>query len=383
MTLPTSTSITQHLIDPAICIRCNSCEESCPVGAITHDHNNYVVDVERCNHCRACLPPCPTGAINHWYPVQQPYTLAQQLSWQDLPTPMHAGTETDANERPVLVRAPASASAPALHLYSRAAPAVATVTLRERATALDADDDVWHIVLDFGNQAMPILEGQSIGILPPGLDANGRPHIERLYSVASARTGERRGTSTVALTVRRKPGGLCSNYLCGLVPGETVRVVGPLGDTFLMPMEASANLIMVCTGTGVAPFRGFIQHRLRSMRGATGSLMLFFGGRRPVELPYCGEEDGLPEGFVDHYFCFSRQPDAPRIYVQDGIRAAGKRIRTLLQDELTHVFLCGRKGMEAGVEDAFAGVLRGDGASAWPMVRERLLASGRYHVETY
>ncbi|QUN32385.1 4Fe-4S binding protein (plasmid) [Cupriavidus sp. KK10] len=383
MMLPQPTSITQHLIDPAICIRCNSCEESCPIGAITHDHNNYVVDVERCSHCRACIPPCPTGAINHWYSLQQPYTLEQQLSWQDLPPPTQPSTEIRATEGPVSVRAPASASAPALHLYSRAAPAVATVKLRQRATALDADDDVWHIVLDFGDQSMPVLEGQSIGILPPGIDANGRPHIERLYSVASARTGERRGTSTVALTVRRKPGGLCSNYLCDLVPGETVRVVGPLGDTFLLPMERSANLIMVCTGTGVAPFRGFIQHRLRSMRDASGSLMLFFGGRRPVELPYSGEENGLPEGFVEHYFCFSRQPNEPRMYVQDGIRAAGKRIRTLLQDELTHVFLCGRKGMETGVEEAFADVLRGDGTSAWPMIRESLLTSGRYHVETY
>ncbi|MDP3204602.1 MAG: 4Fe-4S binding protein, partial [Hydrogenophaga sp.] len=43
--------IKQHLIDPEICIRCNTCEAICPVGAITHDSRNYVVDASKCNLC--------------------------------------------------------------------------------------------------------------------------------------------------------------------------------------------------------------------------------------------------------------------------------------------------------------------------------------------
>ena len=58
--------IRQHLIDPEICIRCNTCEATCPVGAITHDARNYVVDAEKCNLCMACVPPCPTGSIDNW-----------------------------------------------------------------------------------------------------------------------------------------------------------------------------------------------------------------------------------------------------------------------------------------------------------------------------
>lgn len=56
----------QHLIDPEICIRCNTCEETCPIDAITHDSNNYVVDPDICNGCMACVPPCPTGSIDNW-----------------------------------------------------------------------------------------------------------------------------------------------------------------------------------------------------------------------------------------------------------------------------------------------------------------------------
>ena len=63
--------IKQHLIDPEICIRCNTCEATCPVGAVTHDSRNYVVDFAKCNGCNACIPPCPTGAIDHWHQVRK------------------------------------------------------------------------------------------------------------------------------------------------------------------------------------------------------------------------------------------------------------------------------------------------------------------------
>ncbi len=58
--------IRQHLIDPEICIRCNTCEATCPVGAITHDDRNYVVRADVCNGCMACISPCPTGSIDNW-----------------------------------------------------------------------------------------------------------------------------------------------------------------------------------------------------------------------------------------------------------------------------------------------------------------------------
>ena len=81
--------LNQHLIDPEVCIRCNTCEETCPIDAITHDDNNYVVDASICQACMACVPPCPTGAVDSWIKVltDQPYTLEQQFSWDELPAP--------------------------------------------------------------------------------------------------------------------------------------------------------------------------------------------------------------------------------------------------------------------------------------------------------
>jgi benzoyl-CoA 2,3-dioxygenase component A len=101
--------IKQHLIDPEICIRCNTCEDSCPVGAITHDARNYVVNVDICEHCMACVPPCPTGAIDNWFtmPKANAYSTKDQFSWDELPAPL-----TDA-EPPPQHRAGCPAAEPA------------------------------------------------------------------------------------------------------------------------------------------------------------------------------------------------------------------------------------------------------------------------------
>src|SRR3954471_13739488 len=79
--------IRQHLIDPEICIRCNTCEETCPVNAITHDDRNYVVKADVCNNCMACIAPCPTGSIDNWrnMPAVKAYSIEEQLTWDELP----------------------------------------------------------------------------------------------------------------------------------------------------------------------------------------------------------------------------------------------------------------------------------------------------------
>ena len=90
--------IKQHLIDPEICIRCNTCEATCPVGAITHDDRNYVVDVDKCNLCMDCISPCPTGSIDNWrqVPRVKAYSVGEQLSWDELPAELGADALADA-----------------------------------------------------------------------------------------------------------------------------------------------------------------------------------------------------------------------------------------------------------------------------------------------
>eukprot|EP01035_Chromulina_nebulosa_P033142 gene33142-44362_t len=114
-----------------------------------------------------------------------------------------------------------------------------------------------------GSMPFPVLEGQSIGIIPPGADALGKPHHARQYSVASPRNGERPGYNNLALTVKRVTvdhdgnpvRGVASNYVCDLKVGDKVQVVGPFGSSFLMPNHPRSHIVMICTGTGSAPMR--------------------------------------------------------------------------------------------------------------------------------
>ena len=395
-----SAPIKQHLIDPEICIRCYTCEEMCPIDAITHDDMNVVVDVAKCDYCMACIAPCPTGSIDNWRMVVTPYSLDEQLSWDELPAQADLG-EADSGDlmeamedeissllaeahagtggKPV---APASAAKPTINLFSRSNPATAKVQGIFRLTDAAAESDVRHIILNFGDTVFPVLEGQSIGIVPPGADGNGKPHAIRLYSVASARDGEKPNANNLALTVKREPDGLCSNYLCDLERGDTVAVTGPFGGTFLMPNDANANIVMICTGTGSAPFRAFTERRRRAMPGAPGKLVLFFGARRPEELPYFGPLRKVPASLLTQHLVYSRLPGKPKEYVQDRMRVCADDMARLLEDGNTHVFICGLKGMESGVDDAFADICQQAGLD-WAAMKPAMRSSGRYHVETY
>lgn len=388
--------VKQHLIDPEICIRCNTCEEACPVDAITHDDNNYVVDASKCNFQMACVPPCPTGAIDNWRMVSKPYTLEEQFSWTDLPKQEEvAGAAPEAAEdevEKILARAhdgmggksvaPWTASKPVINLYNRSRPAVATVTGAYRITAEGSDVDVRHIILDFGNQSFPVLEGQSIGIVPPGVDSEGKPHNIRLYSIASPRHGERPNTNNLSLTIKREPNGLCSNYMCDLKKGDKVQVTGPFGATFLMPNDPLANIIMICTGTGSAPFRGFTEWKRRIMPSAPGRFVIFFGARRPEDLPYFGPLQKVPDALLNKHFAWSRVPGEPKTYVQDLMRQQAGMLSELVKSDATHIYICGLKGMEQGVDAALDDICRGAGLQ-WAEMRKEMREKGRYHVETY
>jgi benzoyl-CoA 2,3-dioxygenase component A len=393
----------QHLIDPEICIRCNTCEETCPVDAVTHDDNNYVVDPEKCNFCLDCISPCPTGSIDNWRIVAKTYSLEEQFSWGELPvqeqieieTIAQSGGDSEASddEAARLIAeahlgaggksvAPASAGKPKINLFNRGTPATATVSGNFRLTDPNADNDVRHVILDFGGAVFPVLEGQSIGIVAPGTTADGKPHNIRLYSIASSRDGEKPNAHNLALTVKREPDGVCSNYLCDLPRGAKVEITGPFGATFLHPNDPAANIIMICTGTGSAPFRAFTERRRRAMPDAPGRLLLFFGARRPEELPYFGPLQKVPEKLLGKYFCYSRVPGQPRTYVQDRIRSEAATVAALMKDPRTHVYICGLKGMESGVDEAFADVCRGAGID-WAPLKSAMREDGRYHVETY
>ena len=417
--------LNQHLIDPEICIRCNTCEATCPVGAITHDSRNYVVIADKCNFCMACVPPCPTGSIDNWRmrPKAAAYTVQEQLSWDELPAalsdselsalggdaavasaastaPSLASAELSAGEDAAFNSAaygatvpPWSAAHPYTNLHGPKAPTTATVVGNVQVNEAGTANETHHIVLDFGQMPFPVLEGQSIGIVPPGLDEKGKAHHARQYSIASPRNGERAGYNNLSITVKRvvedhagKPvKGVASNYLCDLEIGDTVQVIGPFGSSFLMPNHPKSNIVMICTGTGSAPMRGMTEWRRRLRQSGKfegGKLMLFFGARTQKELPYFGPLQKLPKDFIDINFAFSREPGQTKRYVQDLLRERSADVAALLQDPNTYIYVCGLKSMEEGVVIALRDVANQAGLS-WDSVGLSLKQEGRLHLETY
>ena len=430
--------IRQHLIDPEICIRCNTCEATCPVGAITHDSRNYVVDAAICNLCMACVPPCPTGSIDNWrtVPKARAWAIEAQLEWDSLPVELpaealqaqalhpekmgqgesapeahtraqpaagadtasaeHAGVVMPAANRWGSTLPPWSAAHPYTNLYGPRATArsiVATVAGNVRVTAAGRDYDTHHIVLDFGNTPFPVLEGQSIGVVAPGNDAEGRPHHPRQYSVSSPRNGERPGYNNLSLTVKRvlvdQAGqavrGVASNFLCDLAVGDPVTVTGPFGASFLMPNHPRSHLVMICTGTGSAPMRAMTEWRRRARSTGTfegAKLLLFFGARSQEDLPYFGPLQKLPTDFIDINLAFSRTPGAPKQYVQDLMRERSADLAPLLANPDAYFYVCGLKAMEAGVIHALEDIAREAGLD-WLTLGEAMKRDGRLHLETY
>ena len=417
--------IQQHLIDPEICIRCNTCEATCPVGAITHDSRNYVVDADKCNLCMACVPPCPTGSIDNWrsMPKVKAYSVEEQLTWDDLPAALSEAelqamgisgdavlAATSAEPAPALAvnvsgeavfnsaaygatLPPWSAAHAYTNLYGPKSPTTATVVGNFKVNEAGTTNETHHIVIDFGSMPFPVLEGQSVAIVPPGVDASGKPHHARQYSIASPRNGERAGYNNVSLTVKRviedhegKPvQGVCSNYLCDVKVGDAIQVIGPFGSSFLMPNHPKSNIVMICTGTGSAPMRGMTEWRRRLRQTGKfegGKLMLFFGARTQEELPYFGPLQKLPKDFIDINFAFSRTPGQPKRYVQDAMRERAADLVALLKDPNTYFYVCGLKSMEEGVVLALHDVATQAGLD-WEALGSNLKKEGRLHLETY
>jgi len=389
--------VKQHLIDPETCARCGSCEYACPEEAISMspDGKNYAVDPALCKGEHECLFSCSTDAINAWrmVPEGQSYSLEEQFGWDELPAEAELDGQLiphpDSAEEAVPSNpAPASASVPSVFLHTQKNPLGARIVRNQRVTA--GDSAIHHIVLDCSDGDFPWLEGQNIGVLPPGTDPGGHAHHMRAYSIASDRDGEAAGSRQLALTVKRVVDewqgqpyhGVASNFLCDLQPGDAVSCIGPMGEKFLMPQDPDARIMMICTGTGIAPMRGFIQRQQRINPQPRHALQLYYGARSAAEMAYLAELQELPATLVETHLALSREPGQPKCYVQDLLRERAEQVADFLAAEKSHVFICGLVAMEQAVLDALihAAQLRGLDTDDF---YHRLLLEGRLQIETY
>ena len=115
---------------------------------------------------------------------------------------------------------------------------------------------------------------------------------------------------------------------------------------------------------------------------AGADMVMFFGARTPDSLPYFGPLNKVPDRVLKKHLVFSRIPGAPKEYVQDRMMVEQETIAEMLADPRTHIFICGLRGMEQGVELAFRNIAESTGLP-WETTRDAMRDDGRYHVETY
>lgn len=314
---------------------------------------------------------------------------------------------------PAAVESPAPAAPPAavshadvpVNTYKPKAPFVGTVLDNYSLVGEGAIGRVNHITFDLagGDPQLHYVEGQSIGIIPDGTDANGKPHKLRLYSIASTRHGDNLEGSTVSLCVRQlqyeKEGqtinGVCSTYLCDIEPGTKVKITGPVGKEMLLPPDEDATVIMLATGTGIAPMRTYLRRMFEPAERAKnphyqfrGLAWLFMGAPKTPNLLYDDDfhryEAEFPENFRYTTAISREQENAKggRMYIQDRVLEHAEEIFALIENPKTHVYMCGLRGMEPGIDEAMTAAAAAKGLN-WAELRPQLKKAERWHVETY
>lgn len=250
-----------------------------------------------------------------------------------------------------------------MNIYSPKKPAEATLVENFVCTAENSPNIIRHLTFDVSGTELvgKFKVGQSIGVLPPGIDERGKPQKLRLYSVSSPSKGEGGKSHLVSTTVKRANEevdgtfymGVCSNYLCNLKAGDKLKVTGPSGKRYLLPEnKTDFNYVFFATGTGIAPFRGMIMELFEA--GITNEVVLVFGCPYRTDLiypEYFNQMDNRHENF--NYLTMisreDRRPDGSKKYVQTAIDDHAELLDPILGKENTLIYLCGMKGMESGI----------------------------------
>lgn len=286
-----------------------------------------------------------------------------------------------------------------LNLFRPNKPYTAKVIYNESIVGENAPGETKHMIFNTDGN-LTYLEGQSIGVIPPGVDKDGKRHKVRLYSIASTAHGDFGDDKTVSLSVKRliytndageEVKGVCSNHLCDLKPGDDVQISGPVGVTMLMPTDPNATIIMLATGTGVAPFRAFMRRAFSESNPDyqfKGTMWLFLGVPTTSTLLYQEEFEEMKKNFPENVrldYAISREQtdsEGNKMYLQNRMKEYEEELYELFQKDNTYVYMCGLAGMEKGIDDFMAARFAKDDRD-WIDYRKAMKKAKRWEVETY
>ncbi|QGU32845.1 oxidoreductase [Thermochromatium tepidum] len=274
------------------------------------------------------------------------------------------------------------------------APAV--IKASQRITP-ETTDEVRHITLEVLDPAFQFVEGQSIGVLVPGPHEFGNAMHVRRYSIANARNVPIGGGMHLDILVRRcfyidevsgeRYPGVASNYLCDAKPGDQITISGPYLSPFRMPLDNRANLLMISTGTGVAPFRAFAQLIYERRGDWKGQVRLFYGGHSGLDLMYANDETSDLANYYDEktFRAFRALGTRPLMTssqaLEQGLTEHAAEAWRLMREPNTSVFLAGLSKITQVFDRVMA--RQAGSESEWKELKQRLVEEGRWSELIY
>jgi len=229
------------------------------------------------------------------------------------------------------------------------------------------------------------------GIGAEALAAGLRPLQPRLYSIASSLAAApdevHLTVSTVRYTLHGEPRcGVASGHLAERAPPEAVLPVYVQANPHFRLAADDVPIIMIGAGTGVAPYRAFMQER--DARGAEGRSWLFFGERNfRTDFLYQTEwQDLLKRGVLSRMNVAFSRDQAAKTYVQHRLIEHGREVWSWLQDG-AHLYLCGdAERLAPDVRAALAAIIAEHGGLGPEAAEEHLRElqrDRRFHIDVY
>ncbi|WP_026375309.1 FAD-binding oxidoreductase [Aestuariibacter salexigens] len=271
----------------------------------------------------------------------------------------------------------------------------ATVINNHAITPANAADELRELTLEVDKRGFTIDIGQSIGVIVPGVPEIGHDHHFRLYSIASQPVCNDSGNTVVTICVKRcsyideysgeSYKGIASHYLCDRETGDQLQINGPFGTPFPVPQDKQADLLLVGMGTGIAPFRAFVQHIYRDVRDWQGRVRLFYGAHTGLELAYMNDHQNDFAQYYDEQTFEAIQALSDRGYwsergavhsIQTAIQDRAEEILDMLSQPHAYIYVAGLKQIEEGLNQAFSDVLGSE--QQWQKRKEELEITQRW-----
>lgn len=276
-------------------------------------------------------------------------------------------------------------------------PTTEAVLEESKRITPDTTAEVRHLALRVLDPAFQFVEGQSIGVVVPGPHPFGNPYHLRRYSIANARSLPEETGIRLDLLVRRcfyidevsgeRYPGIASNFLCDARPGARITISGPYLSPFKIPLDSTANLLMIGTGTGIAPFRAFAQLIYERRGGWQGQVRLYYGGRTGLDLMYANDEQSDLGNYYDEktFKAFKALAQRPLMSssqaLEQGLKANVAEAWGLIQEPNTYVFVSGL-GKIAVVLDKVMAEQAGS-LEDWQALKMRLIDQRRWSELIY